>query len=383
MHKKEPTTRPIVPTYNWGTASLSKVLLVHLNTKVKSYDWIVKDTIELIKTFEKLTLREVGQTEHDWTQAAIREDRQDRQYRKHHSYRIITGDVASLYTNIPTVEGCKAIEEIYDNTEVRNGELDELELNRVKTYSQLTHFVMVNNFFSVQNEKIYRQRKGTAMGTNMAPEYANIYLAVRERNFVSTLKEIWQTYYFRYLDDICLLVPKGYEDRVVQFIESRLDRPLQINWTKSAKRQNFLDLEIEITAQNDIIYEMFRKPINRYEYIPWSSFHPYAVKKGFVTAEVRRIIRTCKRKQDQEKHFELLYQNLRKRGYPPKTCHIWILQGKQRSQNRPLREEHKKKCSNRRNTSSLESNIIPFGNQERPATSGNQWSKLFRNILVR
>ena len=35
--------------------------------------------------------------------------------------------------------------------------------------------------------------------------------------------------------------------------------------------QNFLDLEIEITLQNDIIYQMFRKPFNQYEYIPWST----------------------------------------------------------------------------------------------------------------
>ena len=341
IHKEVPSTRPIVPTYSWGTSNLSKVLSVHLNQKVKSYHWIVKDTIQLINAFENLKLREVGyDCRHRAVAAETKEDRQKGQLRKQHSYRIITGDVTSLYTNIPTEEGCKAIEEIYDDTkdetiEVIDVELEKLEKEKGKTYSQLTHFVMVNNYFSARNEKIYRQRKGTAMGTNVAPEYANIYLAVKERNFINALQKRWQTYYFRYLDDICLLVPKGYEDRVVQFIETRLDRPLQINWTKSAKTQNFLDLEIEITAQNDIIYQMFRKPLNQYEYIPWSSFHPYAVKKGFVTAEVRRIIRTCKRKQDQEKQIDFLYRNLRKRGYPPKTCHTWLLQGKRHSQKRP------------------------------------------------
>lgn len=49
-------------------------------------------------------------------------------------------------------------------------------------------------------------------------------------------------------------------------------------------------------------------------------FNPYAVKKAFVTAEVRRIIRLY-RKQDQEKLIHFFYKNLLKFGYLKHVIH--------------------------------------------------------------
>lgn len=182
------------------------------------------------------------------------------------------------------------------------------------------------------------------MGTNMAPEYANLYLADKERKFINILLARWQCLYFRYLDDICLLVPRHKLHHVTEFIESRLDRPLlQINWERPRHRQHYLDLEIWITPQNTINYEMYHKPTNMYEYVPWSSFHPLSTKRGLVIGETRRVLHRCKEKKAKEKHLRILRINLRKRGYPPQVCHSWILQGVRLTQTKHRHENTRRK----------------------------------------
>ena len=114
IHKEVPTTPPIVPTFNWDTTNLSKVLSVHLNGKVKTYGWTVKDTTQLLKALEEIGFWD---TRYDCKRpsATVREDRRDFDNRTQHSYRIITGDVTRLYINVPAEEGCRALTEIYDN----------------------------------------------------------------------------------------------------------------------------------------------------------------------------------------------------------------------------------------------------------------------------
>ena len=60
---------------------------------------------------------------------------------------------------------------------------------------------------------------------------------------------------------------------------------------------------------------IFRKPINKYLYIPWLSAHPLSVKKAFVKAKLTQFTTIY----SQEKYYIettlLLYRNLYYRGY--------------------------------------------------------------------
>ena len=71
----------------------------------------------------------------------------------------------------------------------------------MQIYAQsMTEFILKHNYFEFDG-KHYLQRKGTAMGTKMAPVYANIYMAVLEEDFLSKCT-LQPSMYLRYIDDI-------------------------------------------------------------------------------------------------------------------------------------------------------------------------------------
>ena len=82
---------------------------------------------------------------------------------------LCTLDITSLYTNIPHNEGIQSIKELlaihrHTNTLPHNSYIVEL-----------LEVVLTNNYFDF-NGKHYHQISGTAMGTKLAPSYANLFL---------------------------------------------------------------------------------------------------------------------------------------------------------------------------------------------------------------
>ena len=71
--------------------------------------------------------------------------------------------------------------------------------------------ILENNNFRF-NDRFYNQIKGTAMGTKVAPTYANLVMGYLERNLFHQIKitydehfvSIFKTFWKRYLDD-CFL----------------------------------------------------------------------------------------------------------------------------------------------------------------------------------
>lgn len=46
-------------------------------------------------------------------------------------------------------------------------------------------FILEHNIFTFYDQ-IYQQKQGTAMGTGMAPQYANLFMHKLEKNFLAT-----------------------------------------------------------------------------------------------------------------------------------------------------------------------------------------------------
>ena len=78
------------------------------------------------------------------------------------------------------------------------------------TLITLLEIVLKSNTFEFNN-KCYIQLQGTAMGTRLAPAYANIFMSKLEETILSTtpLKPI---YYKRFIDDIFILWPHPIAD---------------------------------------------------------------------------------------------------------------------------------------------------------------------------
>ena len=86
---------------------------------------------------------------------------------------LVTLDVSSLYTNIPHEEGIAACTEALNTRETQSPPTADL--------AELISEILNKNAF-VFGEQHYLQVHGTAMGTRMAPSYANLFMAQLERN---------------------------------------------------------------------------------------------------------------------------------------------------------------------------------------------------------
>ena len=120
---------------------------------------------------------------------------------------LISFDVVSLYTNIPQDLGISAITFWLENKRniVQHRFSKEFILETVK-------FILERNVFYFDG-KFYRQKRGTVMGTKMAPIYATLVLGYLEhmlyeqllnnygQEFASYVRQNWK----RFLDD-CFII---------------------------------------------------------------------------------------------------------------------------------------------------------------------------------
>lgn len=126
---------------------------------------------------------------------------------------LATFDVESLYTNISHERGIIALEYYLQNRSV-----DETPPNTF--ICDLASSILRLNFFAFHQGEYYLQIKGTSMGSNFAPSYANLYVGFFEQQFI--FNEDRNPFhsniirYFRYLDDV-LCVFKGSQNELNEF----------------------------------------------------------------------------------------------------------------------------------------------------------------------
>ena len=84
-------------------------------------------------------------------------------------------DVDSLYTNIDINKGIQAI------TIMLQSRLDLFSLDLIILIKDVLQWVLTNNYFTYK-DTWYHQIRGTAMGTNCAPSYENLFLVIMNEN---------------------------------------------------------------------------------------------------------------------------------------------------------------------------------------------------------
>jgi hypothetical protein len=219
-----------------------------------------------------------------------------------------------MYTNIPTEQGKAVMKWIGDTFKPKDPNLGAL-------LRDLAEEVLNNNYLTFQG-KTYKQLEGTAMGTPCAPTYANLFVAAYEHQLIFQEK-LEPLFYGRYIDDVLAIVQGSYED-VLQFqaVLNDLHPKLIFDIESSRSSLPFLDCNIMVETSDsgsDYGYlrtTVYQKPLNSYQYIPWSSYHPSAVKLAFIKGELLRYIRLSTRKSDYLIIRHRLFLRLYARGYP-------------------------------------------------------------------
>ena len=175
---KFPPLRPIVSHLNSNSCKLSEFIDSFLKYQAKRCKSFIRDTKDFL-----LKLKSIGKLPPNSI--------------------LVTMDVSSLYTNINHEEGAQACFEKLQQR--KNKRIPSLLLKN------LILIVLKSNVFRFGN-CIYQQIKGTAMGTPMAPNYANLFMDKFERTLIDDYRKktgLTPLVWYRYIDDIFFIWTHG------------------------------------------------------------------------------------------------------------------------------------------------------------------------------
>lgn len=85
--------------------------------------------------------------------------------------------------------------------------------------------------------------------------------------------------------------------------------------TKSLIKTSILDLQVEIGEQG-ISYTTYRKPTNKYAYLPYTSSRSIAAKQSIIATECTHLMLTNMHRYDYEKQVSCFVHKLHDRGVP-------------------------------------------------------------------
>ena len=211
-------------------------------------------------------------------------------------------DITSLYTNIPYNEGIQASKEMLAIHRPPN------DLPHNSDIIELLEVVLTSSHFEF-NDRCYHQVSGTAMGTKLAPSYANLFMTNIEEKYVYT-SPLQSVLWKRFIGDIFLIWPHGREP-LLKFINHLNTVHPTIKFTKeiSPIEIPFLDLIIYI-RESRLCMRLYTKPTDRHMYLNFSSKHPMSVKNSIPNSQFPRLSRIHTESQyllEAQLHMYLLF----------------------------------------------------------------------------
>lgn len=286
IHKPNNPPRPIISGCDSPTDRLSNYISKIINPIAQAQPSYLKDTkhfIQIIDKSENLT----------------------------HDTFLVTADVTSLYTNIPHEEGMSAV--IKSLTEHKH--ILPPHTPRSGIIQNFLHFILKGNHFNFL-DKHYLQIQGTAMGTKMAPAYANIFMAHIEHSITQQHLEhilLWK----RYIDDI-FFIWHGTHNSLDEFIHKANTHHPSIKFTfeYSQTEVNFLDTKIYIDKKRKLQTTIYRKPTDKNLILHFDSHHPLHIKRNIIYTQALRYKRIISNQHNLHMELNYLKEVFLARGYP-------------------------------------------------------------------
>ena len=284
IHKTPMGCRPIVSSINAPTTGLSKWLthmLTPIATQIQSY---VRDSDTLQGEITQLTVETTD--------------------------ILYTFDVDNMYTSIPIEEALHAVR--WFLTRMQH------PLSNLLLYG--LRIVLEYNFFTYGDSN-WKQLRGLAMGTPVAPVLAMLYLGYHEETKILPLCQRSLRLYKRYLDDILLV---WRHDPTNPYLFQRFRAILRqtpgLSWTykEHTEQAPFLDLCI-FRHGPTYATRTHQKLLNLYLYPTFNSAHAPTVKKGMIYGLLKKYKSQNTLPEDFIVLCQALYQRFLVRGYRPAT----------------------------------------------------------------
>ena len=212
VHKNPPTgIRPIVSSCGSATENISQFVDICLQPMAKALPSYVRDSADFIEKIKSVKCPSTDIILSSW-------------------------DIVSLYTNIPHKEGLEAV---YAATK-RQTHCSV----KPKVLTELVKIVLKNNTITFAGE-YYLQLQGTAMGTRLAPAYANVFMGELEKIWHSYVDEKCIIAWYRFIDDI-FLIWNSSEEELDKWVQkcNQTHSLIKITYKKSSLETTFLDVTV-------------------------------------------------------------------------------------------------------------------------------------------
>ena len=316
--KKEnefPPGRPIISANGCPTEKISAFVDENIKGAIPKIASYIKDTTDFIRKIETIKIPE--------------------------DCILATFDVTSLYTNIPNDEGLISVKNFMTKHKPPYADADTVLL--------LLKEVLTKNNFEF-NGKNYLQVGGTAMGTKLAPSYANIFMGELEQKTIESYDKeplLW----VRFIDDIFSIWTHGenelhkYHQHLNSFHES-----IKYTMEYSFEKVVFLDTWVK-KLKSKLIVELYTKPTDTHNYLHFTSSHPKHTKRAGPYGQFLRVRRNCTLESDYIKHSLSLKKHYLARGYPEKLVEDSRLTALHRKRSDLLTPKVKVKST---------ANVVPF-----------------------
>jgi hypothetical protein len=181
--------------------------------------------------------------------------------------------------------------------------------------------IMRNNIFQF-GDTYWRQKRGCAMGTSSAVNYACLYVGLLEVRRLLPRYHNNLLFFKRFIDDgIGVWIDTPDEPQAWTSFFGCLNNWGTLKWTCDGHVTDliFLDLRISIAAGGKIHYQTYQKEQNLYLYIPPGSAHPKNMLYGLVYGRLRAYRLQNTATSDYLKMVKLLARRLCARGYSLKA----------------------------------------------------------------
>ena len=219
---------------------------------------------------------------------------------------MFTLDVVSLYTNIPHEDGLEATRLAL-----------EKRINptiQTSVLIKLLEIILRKNCFTYDGN-FYRQRQGTAMGTQCAPSYANICMSYVEQKAFTKQTKLPKAFW-RFIDDVFGLWTYT-EDALLQFMDimNKIHPTIKFTLDYSTVSLSFLDVTVYLSDDGKLSTDLYKKETDTGHYLEYNSMHPPHCKDSIVYSQTLRLKRICDKENTFAKRTKELQYNLKQCGY--------------------------------------------------------------------
>ena len=233
---------------------------------------------------------------------------------------LVSFDVTSLFTNVPTEE---AVEVIHRKLAEEEDLVERTPLSPERI-AELLQLCLKSTYFSYNGE-FYEQREGAAMGSPVSAVVANLYMEFFEELALESAPSrprFWK----RYVDDTCCIMQRDAVEPLLRHLNEV--RPT-IKFTMELEKDGslpFLDTSLTRREDGTLNVTVFRKQTHTDRYLHFNSHHPTSAKRAAVRSLFDRARNITLRKEDLRKEEEHLTTTFRQNGYPLTihTCHLLL-----------------------------------------------------------